>query len=279
MDQEFKPTEETQPIEVSAPNDTSFQVIDVVRSEPVRQSNINQTTEESEPLLEAENPIEETPKPDTVVPEAASTEKKPKIAKKSILRTLLFVLLITILIGAGIAATLWRDRVASDLEKQQTANITSLVGTINALHAKLSTDKTSDTVATTDKATTETSVAPTAAVIASIKAAITSGNTAALEGYMASSVDVLDDFSAATASTPAVATTSVMNAIAAATSPWDFALSSAMLNTYKSSSFGQYFPSNAIVGKSANNKVVSFSFNSNAKISTVLLIADISKLE
>jgi hypothetical protein len=234
---------------------------------------VTQVADEPEPLLEAENPTTEVLQTNTVKTEAATAEKKPKSTKTSMLRTLLLVLLVVSLVGSGIAATLWRDQVASDLEKQQTDNIASLAGTIRVLQSKLVADN------TTANQTNDVPVAPSAAVIENIKSAIISGNTAALEGYMADSVDVADDFSVATASTPSVATASITSEIASATAPWNFALSASILSSYGSSSFGKYFPSSAVVGKSSNNKVISFSFNSDAKISAVLLIADETKLQ
>ena len=179
------------------------------------------------------------------------------------------LLVIVLLTSAGIASNLWRDQVASDLEKKQSANIETLVKTIGSLQEKLNA-----ATATTTTQTTTTAVAPSASAIESIKSSITSGNTAALEGYMASSVSVVIAASeAAGAGTPTAAVTSITNFIANATSPWNFSLSASILSSYGAGSYKQYFPSIAIVGKSANKKVISFSFDSKGKIDTVFLAA------
>jgi len=52
-----------------------------------------------------------------------------------------------------------------------------------------------------------------------------------------------------------------------ATDPWDFALPAATLAAYQTGGYKQYFPTTALVGKSANKYVVSFQFDSNGKIS------------
>ncbi len=117
-------------------------------------------------------------------------------------------------------------------------------------------------------------VAPTAAVIESIKASITSGNTAALSGYMAPSVNVIIAATEGVGpSTPAIAVSTVSTFITNSTTSWDynFALPAATLNGYSSGGYKEYFPSTAVVGKASNGKVIAFSFDCNAKISTVFM--------
>jgi hypothetical protein len=131
---------------------------------------------------------------------------------------------------------------------------------------------------TTKTTTTTTSTAPSQATIDNVEASITSGNTAALEGYMASTVNVIIAASEGIGSrTPAQAVGDITSYISSATDPWSFALPAATLSGWASGSYSQYFPSGAVVGKSANNMVISFSFTS-GKISTVFMAKDATLL-
>jgi len=199
-----------------------------------------------------------------------------KPAKKSFNKIVLHVLFILILGGAVAGVSYWwRDKTANEIESQQTANLSSLQKTTDSLRTQLAAEKVKNTKTTVvTNQTACTPVAPSASVIESIKASITSGNTAALEGYMAASVNtILAATEAYGPQTAAQSVSDVTSFIADATSPWNFALTASILSSYGSGGYEQYFPNNAIVGKSANGKVISFSFDCNAKISTVFLAA------
>jgi hypothetical protein len=132
-------------------------------------------------------------------------------------------------------------------------------------------DELKATKTTTTTTTTTTGGAPSAAVKANIEDSIKSGNTAALESYMAPTVKVIIAASGGVGDrTPAQAVSDIAY-LDAGTDPWNFNLPAATLSAYRNGSYGQYFPTNAVVGKSANNYVVSFSFNSAGKISTVFM--------
>lgn len=112
---------------------------------------------------------------------------------------------------------------------------------------------------------------PTAAVIENIKASITSGNTAALEGYMAAKVNVIFAASEGLGErTASEATGDVTGFIVGATT-WDFALANPELSGYQSGDYKQYFPANAVVGKSVEKKLISFTFNCDGKISGIFV--------
>ncbi len=217
----------------------------------------------------------------TVVPTVLIAETQTvKPAKKHGFKTILLILLILILMAASAAgAYFYRDSVASDAQKKNDASILDLKKTNTDLTAKLANEVAKNTL-TTDQAVS-TVATPSAVTIANIKASITSKNTAALEGYMAPTVNVViaasEGGSGVVTSTTAV--TDITGFIVDATSPWDFGLTASVLSTYSKGGYKQYFPVNAVVGKSANKKVISFSFNSDAKISTVFLSANESLLE
>ena len=180
-----------------------------------------------------------------------------------------------LLIGA-IAGYMYRDSQAKkDLDAQKTK-----VSQLELKNAQLTTDLAAAKKASSATATTDTGVRPNQATLDSISAAITSGNTAALEGYMASSVNVIRAATGAPtngARTPAQAVTDVAY-VKDGTAPWNFALPSATIANYQSGSYSQYFPTSAYVGKSANNYVISFQFDSQGKINGVFMSLDASML-
>lgn len=105
-----------------------------------------------------------------------------------------------------------------------------------------------------------------------ISAAISSKNTAALEGYMANSVNVIIAASEGIGpQTPAQAIGD-LEYLNSATSPWNFNLPVSTLSKYSSSQYyGKYFGTNTIVGESANKYVVTFRVNNSGKIDTIFM--------
>lgn len=196
--------------------------------------------------------------------------KKPK--KRGLLKSVLLVVVIWVFFAAAGGAYVWRNNQANTELDGKNAEITNLQQSLKAAQDKLA--------AASSDSNTCTVKAPTASVIESIKASIVSGNTEALGGYMASSVTLVLAASQQSASyTPALAVSNITAFDADATSPWDFALSASVLSSYGQGSYAQYFPGTAVVGKSANKKVISFSFDCNAKIKTVLMSASESSLQ
>ncbi|OGL30902.1 hypothetical protein A3F37_00475 [Candidatus Saccharibacteria bacterium RIFCSPHIGHO2_12_FULL_41_12] len=210
--------------------------------------------------------------------QSTATEQIKEPIKKSKGKKSLLVLLVLILMGASAGgAYWWREQTAKDFQKQQAADIASLKQTTESLKKQLADEKAKNAKSTSAPAKTAcTPKAPTASVIENIKASITSGNTAALEGYMATNVDVtIAGSGAPTANTPTQAVTAITNFIGdPTTSTWDFALSASTLSSYGAGSYSKYFPSIAVVGKSGGKKVIAFSFDCNGKINTVLLAAN-----
>lgn len=263
-DNEFKPNEEIKTIkttETLLSNETiqpdeDLQLVGTGISP--QSADAEQLSKESQPILKSESITE------------VSNMKPPK---KPISKISLFILVV--LLAASVAAGVtywWRDKTANDFEKKQAANITSLEKSV----AGLKEDLIAAGGSITDQTEACTPIAPSATVIESIKSSITSGNTAALEGYMAASVNVITAGSGAVvaASTPTAAVTSVTNFIdftPSTNSSWNFALPAATLAKYSASDYAKYFPSIAVVGKSTSGKVISFSFDCNAKIKAVLM--------
>lgn len=229
--------------------------------------------EEPEP-----QPVESTQPIQPVEDQQAPQSAQP--AKKHVGRKILTVLLVLILIGTAAAgAYWWRDKEAKDVEAKKASEISTLQQAKKDLEKQL-VDAKAKIANTADKATCSPQ-SPSDATIENIKASISSGNTAALEGYSAESVNVILAASDGIgAQTPAEAVGSVSSFIGdPTTTTWNFALGSSTLGSYSDGNYSQYFPANAVVGKSSTNKVIAFSFDCNAKISTILMASSADLLQ
>lgn len=211
------------------------------------------------------------------IKEIQATETKTKTPKKRPLVSksiLIGILVLVLMLVSAAGAYYWRDSQANSFEKRQSDNISSNQNVITSLREQLADKVDYDCIDCTE-------IAPTSTVIGSIEASITSGNTAALEGYMASSVNVILAASEAYGQqTPTQAVSNISNFISDDLNSWDynFSLPAATLNTYKQGSYSQYFTNISVVGKAANNQVISFSFNCTGKIDTVFLATTASVL-
>lgn len=207
-----------------------------------------------------------------------STDDKQttKPATKNRKKTILLIVLVLVLVGAAAgAAYWWRDMSAKEKEKQQASDLSSLQQKNTKLEKELADEKTKN--GGTPDQTACTSKSPNAAAISNIEASITSGNTAALEGYMAPSVNVIIAASEGLGmKTPTEAVSGISTFITNDPASWDydFGLSASLVGSYGKGFYGQYFPDNAVAAKANNQKVISFSFDCNGKISTVFLAAN-----
>lgn len=191
-----------------------------------------------------------------------------QLPEKKKAHTMLFVAVIVLLLGGlGYMSWLWWAA-AEDKAKLETAN-SSLQSQLDQLRAELSAkqkDKTDDDLDPCDSTIS-------ADLQANIRDAIGSGNTAALEGYMTNPVNVILAASEGLGNrTPAQAVVD-LDYLDAATAPWNFSLPPATLANYQAGFYTDYFKNNSVVGKSADNMVVSFSFDDCAKIKTVFMSA------
>lgn len=202
--------------------------------------------------------------------------------KKTGKKILFWVLIVLVIVAAAGGTYYWRDQVAKDAADQQAANIKTLQQAKSNLEKQLADEKATNAKlsATPTPVVACTNKAPSAAIIENIKASVTSGNTAALEGYMAPTVTVILAASEGIGpQTPKQAVSDVSNFITGATSPWNFALTASVLSSYGKGFYAKYFPSIAVVGKSANSKVIAFSFDCNGKISTIFQAANENLLQ
>lgn len=216
--------------------------------------------------MEMEQPTTPAPAPQPVMRSGSG-----RSWKKTLGLTLLAAALLALGAGAG---WYYRDNKASDELSKKDAQIS----TLEADKTKLSKDLEDAQKASGTSTSTETGVAPSAATLDNIKASITSGNTAALEGYMASSVNVI--LAASEAYGPQTITQAIsdLSYVSAGTN-WDWNLPATTLAAYRAGAYKQYFPTTALVGKSSNKYVISFQFNASSKISGIFMTNNASLLE
>lgn len=215
-----------------------------------------------------DEPIQEAIQPIVPVEQVSElNEHKECCHKRSALSTTLIVLLVISLIAiAAFGGYMFRDKTAADLNAQQSSEIDSLKTEKTNLSKQLA-DKTAEFDA-------DSFISPATTIIDSIKSSITSKNTAALEGYMSKSVIAIDgsSFNSTGDTTVTQVVSRITNFIKDATTPWDFDLSDTLKDSY--SKIDYKMSNNLIIGKSANGKIISFTFDSNGKVSSVLLAAN-----
>jgi len=204
-------------------------------------------------------------------PIAGSPEPGVKKSRSKPLLVIMAVLFIVAVAAAGYLG--WQYKQKRDDNKSLQSRITTLTKQLDDKNKELAAEKQKEAAASST-ATSSSSSATLAALKENITAALNSKNTAALQGYMASSVTfVLAATEYGPTETAAKAVTDLTSHTSSATTPWNFDLPAVTLSSYAAGDYHQYFGSGAIVGKSANNYVVSFTLNSSGKISTVFVSA------
>ncbi len=203
-------------------------------------------------------------------PKNENNADKPKKIKKerNILKKVMLVLLALILLaGSAYAGYYYRDMQADQEIADKNTQINVLNQEKSDLQKQL--DDANAKNAAAEEAPAEEQ--PSESDLENIEASITSGNTAALEGYMASKVNVILAASECCGSrTPAQAVADIAY-VESGTDPWDFSLPQAKLDGYAGGDYAQYFPEDALVGVSANDYIISFTFNDAGEISGVFM--------
>lgn len=117
---------------------------------------------------------------------------------------------------------------------------------------------------------------PSTDLLANIQDSVKSGNISALESYMSSTVTVVIAASEGPGQrTPAQAISDIDH-IRPLASEWDFALLDSTLTKWRSGHYAQYFPAHAVIGRSTNNQVITFDFDTaGKKITTIFMANDI----
>lgn len=210
-------------------------------------------------------------------PETKKTESKKSSKNKGSKATKVFAVMMVVFIVATAALGGLSYIVNSNAKKQQSAQqkeIDKLAEEKKDLLEQLKKAKADLKSAKSAVAPSTSCSEPTSADLENIKASITSGNTAALEGYMADTVTVI--YAASEGLGPQTPTQAIadLKYLKSATNPWDFALPAATISAWASGGYSSYISTDSLVGKSANNYVVAFSFDCSGDIDTILMAAN-----
>ena len=174
-----------------------------------------------------------------------------------------------------------RDKRADEIIKKEEAYASSLRQTIVLLNHQLLNEKIKNNSANV-AVCGDMSGAPIDAEIQHIKTIINSGNLSILPSYIASNASIFDVESGSVSTyNPTSAAERIARFTYNNSSYWDynFNLSEDVLSLYRLGEFGKYFPTTALVGRSGDNRVLSFAFDCNNKISVVLLVRNDSLIK
>lgn len=186
--------------------------------------------------------------------------------RKTDLAKVLLVLSLILALGGGGAAYWWRDKEAKDAGKTKETEITSLKNKVADLEKQLGAGKKDN-----ENASETMDGKPSQSMIDNVKAVFATGNTQPMETYTANPVKVILAASECCGDkSPSEATQEVTAFIEKAGAPWNFSVDAATLAKYRAGSYKEYFPNNAVIGKSGD-LVISFSFDNNGKIKTVFM--------
>lgn len=184
-----------------------------------------------------------------------------------------YLLVLLLIAGVAYGAYYMRDKDAKEQAKKQQSEINTLSSQVSSLTRE---------VAAANKKLADVKEAepksPTQATLDNIEAAVKSGNYAALQGLMASKINVIIAASEGVGERTAAQAISDIKYLDTGTDLWNFKLPATTLDDYQAGDYKQYFPETAFVGKSANNYVVSFTFDGNAKISGIFMAANANLL-
>ena len=194
-------------------------------------------------------------------------EENQVVDKKEPKKNYLVPILIAVVVLLAISTAYlgWQYKQLSDDKKQ-------LQSQIDNLNKQLTSVKESVKTSANPTPTPTTKVVISKALLENVPAAINTMNTAALEGYMAPTVNVILAASEGIGPQTPVQAVKALDYLNSATEPWNFNLPSSTLSIYKNNQYyGKYFGNNTIVGKSANGYVVAFGVNSSGKIDTIFM--------
>lgn len=212
-------------------------------------------------------------------------QKEKQVLKKDNKLILVIVHIIFIGIMLAVIAYLYVGNTTKDsIIKKQKAEIATLSSQNEVIKGPVVNSETQSKVSDVVTSTNLTSTVvnnPNETVISNIKASINTANTQPLEGYMATSVNViLAATEAYGVQTQSQAASHIATFIGDPTKiTWDFNLGASVISSYGQGSYGQYFPIGATIGKSSDNKVISISYDANGKIYTVFMAANENLLQ
>lgn len=190
----------------------------------------------------------------------------------------LIILIIAVVAGSAYAGYWYREQKAKKALQSANQQIADLQKQKQELEKAKAKQEKENEKEKKESTTTATSV-PTDELKTNIQDAVKAGNISALEGYIASPVKVILAASEGLGDRTPQQAVADLKYISEGTDPWNFALPESTLSAWRAGPYKQYFPPNAVVGKSANGYVISFSFNSEGKISTIFMTSDADLLQ
>lgn len=212
---------------------------------------------------------------------------KPVKEKKNLsTQKILTIVVVVLAVIAVLLGSLYYMQI-TDAQKQaegQQAQVDELEGKISTLEKSIEDAKKTEAAETAAQAAKDAKAAAAEALsekpstltqdqINNITDSIKSMNTAALEGYLADSVNVV--FAASEKAGPRTPAQAIADLayLSSATSPWSFALPTATTDAWKTGDYKTYLKDATIFGKSANGYVVAMKTNASAKIDLIFVSA------
>lgn len=213
--------------------------------------------------------------------EAGADESKPAPSyqppadkpKKSGGKAKMFIMALIFLVLGAAGGYYYADMQAQkelDQAKQEASDLATE-------KAKLAKDL-ADAKKANEKTTVAVSKEVTQEQLDNIIDAVGSGNYAAVQSYFANPVKIIIAASEGLGNRTPVQAVTDLKYLDSAKDPWDFDLAKAVIDEYKKGDYKEYFPANALVGKSTDGRVVVFGFNDEAKINLVFMAADADSL-
>jgi type II secretory pathway pseudopilin PulG len=198
--------------------------------------------------------------PEPTRPVAISPQTRHDGGGMGWLKALLALVLIA---AAGAGAYYYRDTEAKDQAKKHSAEVAELQQQVSNLRNDL--DAAKEEAAATQQA------GPSDETLKKVQDAVKSGKYADIQSLIADKVMVIQAASEGLGSRTPTQAVADLKFLDGGTDPWDFALTSTVVSSYQDGDYAQYFPVGALVGKAANNYVVSFVFNNDGKVSAIFM--------
>lgn len=229
-----------------------------------------------QPVFTPANPIttqEQTSvPPETQAPNTLNFEPPKKSKQNGKLKKLFFTILpITIIVVAIIGLVIFIGNSQKTLNEQKT-QITTLESQLrSAQQTNLDLNR---QIATLPGIT----IGLTQAEQNNVTSAISSGNYSAIKPFLIeNNLVILAGSDGIGRRSPSQAVKD-LEYLKTSTQPWNFALDTTTLDNYRDGDYAQYFPEGAIIGKSADGKVVSLSTTTTGQISVIFMAPDDSML-
>lgn len=233
--------------------------------QPPYQKPINQQPAQATPIQPQAPQVQQanTPVHNTNSFTPPKKEKKPNRFKK----VLITILPILIIVAAIVVVVLYVLGARNTVSEQETQIETLKAQLRSAQQTNLDLNR---QIATLPGIT----IGLTQAEQNNVTAAVTSGNYAALKPFFIENTLVILAASDGIGRRSPEQAVKDLDYLNEASQPWNFSLDSDTLDNYRDGDYAQYFPEGAIIGRSADGKVVSLSTTTTGQISVVFMSPD-----